>query len=77
MHAQAAQGFCNANVSILNDCGGHARPFHYHERLSCLHTNDATTGHSTSVALMLDGKTLCKVNDTQVIPEPASLIRRP
>ena len=59
VHAQAAQGFCNADVSILNDCGGHARPFHYHERLSCLHTNDPTTGHSTSVAVMLDGKTLC------------------
>ena len=72
VHAQALLGNCNTGVEILNACGGHAMPFHYHERLSCLHTNNATTGHSTSVALMLDGKTLCKDLDldTQVTPNP-------
>ena len=44
VHAQAVLGNCNTGVSILNACGGHANPFHYHERMTCLHTNDADTG---------------------------------
>jgi len=34
---------------ILNDCGGHAQPFHYHEFLTCLYTGGAA-GHSTRAA---------------------------
>ena len=58
VHAQAALGNCDTGVALLNDCGGHAQPFHYHERMSCLHTEDPTSGHSTITATMLDGKML-------------------
>ena len=60
IQAQAMLGNCNAGVTLLDSCGGHAQPYHYHEHMTCLHTNDAGTGHSTSVATMLDGKMLCE-----------------
>ena len=39
---------------ILDYCGGHAMPYHYHEKLSCLYAEDAT-GHSTRIGTALDG----------------------
>jgi len=47
-----------SEVSVLDACGGHARPYHYHERMSCLYTAAPTTGHSTRLATMLDGRGL-------------------
>ena len=58
VHAQAALGLCSVGNSILNDCGGHANPFHYHERFTCLYSTDAATQHSTRAATMLDDKGL-------------------
>ena len=58
VHAQASLGFCDEGVSVLEECGGHANPYHYHERMTCLYTTDEPSGHSTTTATMLDGKML-------------------
>ena len=45
-------------VSLLDYCGGHATPYHYHERLTCLYGDSedaATKGHSTRIGTALDG----------------------
>lgn len=41
--------------NILDYCGGHASPYHYHERMSCLFETDEQTGHSTRLGTALDG----------------------
>ena len=46
---------CDGTVQVLDYCGGHAIPYHYHEKLSCLYEDDTATGHSTLVATALDG----------------------
>jgi len=43
-------------VEVLDDCGGHAVPYHYHEKMTCLYSQDVTTGHSTRAGTALDGK---------------------
>jgi hypothetical protein len=44
-------------VSLLDECGGHTREYHFHEKLSCLY--DTTSGaHSPQIAEALDGKPL-------------------
>jgi len=40
---------------VLDSCGGHANPYHYHEKMECLYESDSTTGHSTRVGTALDG----------------------
>jgi len=42
-------------IEVLDACGGHAVPYHYHERMSCLYTSDSTTDHSTRVGTAADG----------------------
>jgi hypothetical protein len=42
-------------TSILDYCGGHAIPYHYHERLRCLASSDPVTKHSTRIATAADG----------------------
>lgn len=51
---------CNlpASTTVLDACGGHANPYHYHERMTCLYDADPTTGHSTRIGTMLDGNGL-------------------
>ena len=47
---------CSDNsIEVLDACGGHAVPYHYHERMSCLYESDASTGHSTRVGTAADG----------------------
>eukprot|EP00937_MAST-01D_sp_MAST-1D-sp2_P003076 g3076.t1 len=46
---------CGQAVQVLDTCGGHAVPYHYHEKLSCLYSADATTKHSTRIGTALDG----------------------
>eukprot|EP00937_MAST-01D_sp_MAST-1D-sp2_P006399 g6399.t1 len=46
---------CGTAVEVLDSCGGHAVPYHYHERLQCLYSADAATNHSTRVGTALDG----------------------
>ncbi|CAD7974941.1 unnamed protein product [Amoebophrya sp. A120] len=38
----------NNYVSLLDECGGHTREYHFHERLSCLY-DQAASGHSAQV----------------------------
>lgn len=48
--------FCgSAEIQVLDGCGGHAVPYHYHERMNCLYESDPTTGHSTRVGTAGDG----------------------
>jgi len=47
--------FCSdTTVQVLDSCGGHAIPYHYHERMSCLF-DAASSGHSTRIGTALDG----------------------
>jgi len=41
--------------TILDTCGGHAVPYHYHERMSCLYNSDHLSGHSTRIGTAGDG----------------------
>jgi arylsulfatase A-like enzyme len=41
--------------ALLDYCGGHASPFHYHERMNCLYDADPSTGHSTRIGTAADG----------------------
>jgi hypothetical protein len=45
----------SADTKLLDACGGHAVPYHYHERMTCLYDSDPTTGHSTRIGTALDG----------------------
>lgn len=51
-----------SQVGGLDECGGHAMPYHYHERLGygvsacAISTADPTTGHSNRIATAADGK---------------------
>jgi len=51
--------FCSGQtVSVLDSCGGHAVPYHYHESMSCLYSESnaaGLAGHSTRVGTALDG----------------------
>lgn len=48
--------FCDGReISALDGCGGHAMPYHYHERMQCLYDADAATGHSTRIGTAGDG----------------------
>jgi hypothetical protein len=43
---------------FLDNCGGHARPYHYHNELACYYNHNTTAplnGHSPIVGLALDG----------------------
>ncbi|CAB9518285.1 expressed unknown protein [Seminavis robusta] len=42
-------------IQVLDACGGHAMPYHYHERMSCLFTADPVTLHSTRIGTAGDG----------------------
>ena len=44
-------------VTILDFCGGHANPYHYHERMNCLY-NATASGHSSRIGTALDGRGL-------------------
>jgi len=44
-------------ISLLDECGGHTREYHFHEKLACLY--DSTSGaHSPKVGEAQDGKPL-------------------
>merc|ERR1719198_2236454 len=63
-HSMSATSFRSwaDQVGGMDNCGGHATPYHYHERLgygvsSCaISTVDPTTGHSNRIATAADGK---------------------
>ena len=41
-------------ISLIDECGGHTRDYHFHERLSCLYKEEGA--HSTKVGEGLDKK---------------------
>lgn len=41
-------------ISLLDECGGHTKEYHFHERLSCLYDVNAA-GHSAKVGESMDG----------------------
>ncbi len=47
---------------LLDDCGGHASPYHYHADLKCEYANPTDTntngGHSPVIGFGLDGRGL-------------------
>jgi hypothetical protein len=43
-------------VSLLDECGGHTREYHFHERLRCLYTDDVS--HSPKLGEGNDGKAI-------------------
>ena len=43
------------DLGLLDYCGGHANPYHYHQSMSCLYTPDSVTGHSTRIGTAGDG----------------------
>lgn len=45
----------NTDITVLDACGGHAMPYHYHERMSCLYQPDPVTKHSTRIGTAGDG----------------------
>ena len=57
---QAMAYQCGSGLSTtkgVDDCGGHASPYHYHYDLACDYTLSAN-GHSALIGLMLDGRGL-------------------
>lgn len=65
----AAQCDADEKYEVLDDCGGHATPYHYHETMTCLYTQDPASNHSTRVATALDGNGLYgKYIDGGVVP---------
>jgi len=40
---------------FLDDCGGHANPYHFHADLTCEY-NQSSAGHSALLAIGLDGR---------------------
>jgi len=45
-------------ISLLDECGGHTKEYHFHERLGCLYETKAGSTHSTQVGKGSDGKGL-------------------
>jgi len=43
------------DLGLLDYCGGHANPYHYHQSMSCLYTPDSVTEHSTRIGTAGDG----------------------
>ena len=42
--------FCpGSTITVLDTCGGHAVPYHYHERMSCLFSASTVTGSSIHI----------------------------
>ena len=49
----AAEG--DTFVGLVDSCGGHTREYHFHERLNCLYSQTAGSGHSDAVGTTFDG----------------------
>ncbi len=62
-------GTCNTqDIQLFGYCGGHSVPFHYHESMSCLYSEDALTGRSTRIGTTLDGHGLYGSNSVGGAP---------
>eukprot|EP01134_Creolimax_fragrantissima_P002583 CFRG2583T1 len=54
MCVNSLQAQCGEVEELLDPCGGHANPYHYHENLACDYDQDAA-GHSPLIGIALDG----------------------
>ena len=55
------------SLTIMDECGGHATPYHYHERISCLYA-PSENGHSTRVGTAMDGHGIYGANIAGGVP---------
>ena len=51
----------------MDECGGHANPYHYHTDMVCHYDPDAE-GHSGVVGVMLDGRQERVARASEVAP---------
>ena len=52
-------GISPSDVGIIDSCGGHANPYHYHKDMTCLPNRAGPPlngGHSPALAVVLDGR---------------------
>jgi len=47
----------NEYISLIDQCGGHTKEYHFHERMTCLYDAMAS-GHSTKIGQGMDGRYL-------------------
>ncbi len=59
-------------MSLLDECGGHTREYHFHERLSCLY-DGATGGHSPKVTVGTLTRTRTRTRALTLIDETVRL----
>lgn len=52
---------------MLDTCGGHAMPYHYHKDLSCDY-DSSNSGHSPLVGIALDGHGIYGLHETTGTP---------
>lgn len=48
----------DGSIDLVNDCGGHANPLHYHEDMVCHYNAEDSSVHSAVVGVMNDGRGL-------------------
>ena len=46
----------DGTIDLVNDCGGHANPLHYHTDMFCHYNSNDSTPHSAIVGVMNDGR---------------------
>eukprot|EP01134_Creolimax_fragrantissima_P008633 CFRG8633T1 len=71
MCAASLDAQCSGDINeglLLDPCGGHAQPYHYHENLACDYDQDAP-GHGPLIGIALDGVGIYGLNeDTNELP---------
>jgi len=70
LYNSCAAGTVRASL-FMDDCGGHANPYHHHTDPTCLYDASAE-GHSALVGVMLDGRAVFGRNEASGAP-PADL----
>lgn len=63
-------GTANVNKAmLLDDCGGHASPYHFHTNMNCDYNASVSSGHSTLIGFGLDAKGLYgRYESTNTVP---------
>lgn len=64
----------NALTSLfMDDCGGHATPYHLHEPAACEDPSDTGNGHSPMLGVALDGHAIYGIYESMPKQEPTDL----
>ena len=61
LHFECDSGTLNEGM-MMDDCGGHAIPYHYHMDMSCLYTAHSTN-HASVIGIAFDGYGIYGAND--------------